>query len=104
METFTDGKRWEGHYVDSHAQGRWVGTWPDGRREEGDYVDGAQQGVWLETRADGSVWEQDYRDGEKAGDPRVPHGGAPPRRHLLTHDTHPHPFLSRSPFISDTPL
>ena len=70
--TTSEGRKFDGSFVDGKRNGHWVLHYPGLIDAEGPYVDGKQHGRWIERWGDESVypeniWEGPYVDGERNG-------------------------------------
>ena len=74
---FSDGKRYEGDFLDGKFHGKGIYTIPDGGRFEGDFVDGKIHGKGIRHFPDGKRYEGDFVQGKIDGKGiiRFPDGG-----------------------------
>ena len=53
--TWSDGRKYEGEYVDDKKEGHGVFTWPDGRQYDGSWKNGKQHGFGIYHSSRGEI-------------------------------------------------
>ena len=64
--TWSDGRKYEGEYVDDKKEGEGVFTWPDGRKYDGKWKNGKQHGKGVYHSQKGEtkhgIWNEGKRE------------------------------------------
>ena len=56
VETFPDGSKYDGNFVNGKNQGKGVFTWPDGSKYTGDFIQNDLEGDGVYVWADGRMY------------------------------------------------